>query len=123
MTQILVAEDEPDIRELLVDLLNDAGYDVIVASDGGAALEKARLELPDMVILDLMLPVLDGFQVLEALKSDPATRSMPVIVVSAREREADQTRARNCGASDYIIKPWQPGEIETKVKAAESAIP
>ena len=73
MTQILVAEDEPDIRELLVDLLRDAGYDVIQASDGSAALEKARLELPDMIILDLILPVLDGFQVLEQLKSDPAT--------------------------------------------------
>ena len=64
MTQILVVEDEPDIRELLVDLLSDAGYDVIEASDGGAALEKPRLELLDMVILDFMLPVLDGFQVL-----------------------------------------------------------
>jgi len=121
MTKILVVEDEPDIRELLADLMHDAGYDVVEASDGRSALEKACAERPDIVLLDLVLPLLDGFEVLERLKSRPATRTIPVIVVSARQQGHQQERARNAGAFAYITKPWRTGELESKVKDAEMA--
>ncbi len=121
MTKILVAEDELDIRNLLVDLLGDAGYEVVGAVDGGAVLEQVCQEQPD-IIPDVMMPVLDGFQVLENLKNSPATRSIPVIMVTARGQEQDELRARDSGVWDYIAKPWQPKEVESKVKTAETAI-
>ena len=122
MTKILVAEDELDIRDLLVDLLCDAGYEVVEAADGGAALEQVCREQPDIILLDVMMPVLDGFQVLENLKDSPATRSIPVIMVTARGQDQDKLRARAGGAWGYITKPWNPNEVQTKVKAAETAI-
>lgn len=93
-----MAEDEPDIRELLVDILGDAGYEVLEAIDGGAALKKARDQRPDIILLDVLMPVMDGFQVLEGLKSDPTTQSITVIMVTAKEQQHDKFRARIAGA-------------------------
>ncbi len=122
MTKILVAEDEYPIRAVLVDILLDVGYEVIEAMDGGTALQKACHEHPDIILLDMMMPVMDGFQVLEKLQNDPATKSMPVIMVSAKGHEEDQLRATSLGASDYITKPWEPDEVESKVMRMEIAI-
>jgi CheY-like chemotaxis protein len=119
MTKILVVEDEGHVRELLVDLLEDAGYEVVEAAAGDTALQQASLHLPDVIILDLMLPVLDGFQVLERLKSNPDTRSIPVIVATARDQKPDEMKARTAGAADYLSKPWEHGEVESKVKNIE----
>ena len=83
MTKILVAEDDQYIRELLVDALFDTGYDVIEAKDGSAALEKASQEQPGLILLDVWMPALDGFQVLGKLREDPATESMPVVMLTA----------------------------------------
>ena len=116
MTKILVAEDEPRIRELLVDTLCDAGYEVVQAEDGGEALAKAFDEHPDIILLDVMMPVMDGFQVLEQLKNDPITQAIPVIVATAKGREEDQLQARSIGAWDYITKPWESDEVESKVR-------
>ena len=122
MTRILVAEDERRIRELLVDTLCDAGYDVIEAEDGGEALAKVGQEHPDLVLLDVMMPVLDGFQLLEQLKNDPITQASPVIMATDNGQEGDQLKARSIGAWDYITKPWESSdEVIPKVMNAEIA--
>jgi len=122
MTKILVVEDDPDIRELLIDSLCDIGYDVMEAGDGGVGLQSALEGLPDIILLDMMMPVLDGLEVLDLLKSDPLTRFIPVIMVSARGREQDISTALNSGALTYLVKPWEPEDLEAKVRQAEAAI-
>lgn len=122
MTKILVVEDDPDIRELLIDSLCDIGYDVMEAGDGGAGLQSALEGLPDIILLDMMMPVLDGLEVLDLLKSDPLTRLIPVIMVSARGQEQDISTALNSGALTYLVKPWEPEDLEAKVRQAEAEI-
>ena len=122
MTKILVVEDDPDIRELLIDSLCDIGYDVMEAGDGGAGLQSALEGLPDIILLDMMMPVLDGLEVLDRLKADPLTRFIPVIMVSARGQEQDISTALNSGAVSYLVKPWEPEDLEAKVRQAEAAI-
>lgn len=120
MAKVLVAEDEPDIRELLVDILEDAGHEVVVAEDGGTALTEARNHHPEIIFLDVMMPVIDGLQVLEQIKSDPVTRSITVIMVTAKGQTQDEIHVRFAGAWDYITKPFEADEVESKVMAAES---
>ena len=120
MTKILVVEDERRIRELLVDILLDAEYDVIEAEDGCEGLEKACREHPDIILLDVMMPAMDGFQVLEKLKADPAAQSIAVIMVTAKGQETDFVKAEELGAIGYICKPWDPDEVETQVKKVDS---
>ena len=119
MAKVLVAQDERDIRELLVDILEDAGHEVVAAGDGVAALRKARDHHPEIILLDVMMPVMDGLQVLEHLKTDPVTRSITVIMVTAKGQSQDEIRARFAGAWDYITKPFEAAEVESKVTAAE----
>ena len=120
VTKVLVVEDEPDIRELLVDILEDAGHEVVTAGDGVAALRKARNHYPEIILLDVMMPVMDGLQVLERLKSDPVTRSITVIMVTAKGQSQDEIKARFAGAWDYITKPFEADEVESRVMDAES---
>ena len=122
MTKILVVEDDPDIRELLIDSLCDIGYDVMKAGDGGAGLQSALEGLPDIILLDMMMPVLDGLEVLDRIKSNPLTRFIPVIMVSAKGQEQDISTALNSGALSYLVKPWEPEDLEAKVRQAEAAI-
>lgn len=122
MTKILVVEDDPDIRELLIDSLCDIGYAVMEAGDGGAGLQSALEGLPDIILLDMMMPVLDGLEVLDRLKSNPLTRFIPVIMVSAKGQEQDISTALNSGALSYLVKPWEPEDLEAKVRQAEAAI-
>ena len=122
LTRVLVAEDEADIRELLVDILVDAGYEVIGVDDGRKALDTARSLHPDIVLLDVMLPAMDGFEVLASLKAEVDTASVPVIMVTAKAQKQDQAEAMKRGAMGYVTKPWVAGEIEAKVAAAEQMI-
>ncbi len=122
MTKILVVEDERRIRELLVDILLDEEYDVIEAEDGCEGLEKACSEHPDIMLLDVMMPGMDGFQVLEKLKEDPVAQFIAVIMVSAKGQEADVAKALELGAVGYICKPWDPDEVETQVKKVDSVL-
>ena len=122
MTRVLVAEDEADIRELLVDILADAGYEVIGVDDGRKALDTARSLHPDIVLLDVMMPAMDGFEVLASLKAEAETASVPVIMVTAKAQKQDQAEAMKRGAMGYVTKPWEAGEIEAKVAAAEQMI-
>lgn len=114
---ILVVDDEKSIRELLIFNLEKAGYQVGEAEDGLAALEKIRREKPDLVVLDLMLPGMDGMEVCRNLKVQPLTAGIPVIMVTARNEEIDKVIGLELGADDYITKPFSPRELVARVKA------
>ncbi len=122
MTKILVVEDDQDIRFLLMETLADIGYQVIEAGDGGTGLRKAVEEDPAIILLDIMMPVMDGFQVLERLKDNPDTHPIPVIMLSAKGQEQDIMRAMRGGAWGYVVKPWNPDDLESKVRNAEAEL-
>jgi DNA-binding response OmpR family regulator len=122
MTKILVVEDDQDIRDLLVDTLSDGGYEVIAAADGDAGWQKALHEQPDIILLDAMMPAMDGFQLSEKLKANLSTSSILVIMVSARSQEQDVVEAMKAGAWGYIIKPWEADELESKVMNAAAQV-
>jgi two-component system alkaline phosphatase synthesis response regulator PhoP len=118
MTTILVVEDDQDIRFLLSETVSDLGYDVLEAADGGTGFRRALEEHPDVILLVVMMPVMDGFQVLAKLKEHAETHHMPVIMVSARGQEQDIMRAIRGGAWGYVIKPWDPDDLESKINNA-----
>lgn len=112
--RVLVVDDESNIVDILKFNLEREGYEVLCAYDGGEALEKARNEAPDLVLLDVMLPVMDGFSVLEEIrKTDKLT---PVIMLTAREEERDKVLGLEIGADDYIVKPFSVRELMARVK-------
>ena len=114
MTTILVVDDEPQIAQIAGDFLTHAGYDVITAPDGEAALELVRTRQPALVVLDLKLPGMDGLDVAKALRR---TSSIPVIMLTARVEESDRLRGLALGADDYVTKPFSPRELVARVKA------
>jgi twitching motility two-component system response regulator PilH len=118
MTTILVVEDDQDIRFLLSETVSDLGYSVLEAADGGTGLRRALEEHPDVILLDVMMPVMDGFQVLAKLKEHGETHPTPVIMVSARGQEQDMMRAMRGGAWGYVIKPWDQDDLESKINNA-----
>ena len=115
---VLVAEDEQDIRDSLTDILVYAGYEVIGAEDGGAALELARREHPDIILLDVMMPVMDGFEVLKNLKENPSTEAIPVIILSAVPPVEGERNAIGKGAEHYLAKPCDPDVLQLTIKVA-----
>jgi len=115
--KIVIIEDEPDIREVLAYNLGRDGFRVTASADGEEGLELVRRESPDLVLLDLMLPGLDGFEVCRQLKTDPVTRAIPIVMVSARGEESDVVLGLGLGADDYITKPFSPRELLARVKA------
>lgn len=112
--RILVVDDEPEIARVLRGYLEQAGYRVLTAYDGLEALRRARQELPDLVILDLMLPGMDGIEVCRALRQ---STSIPIIMVTARVEEADRVLGLELGADDYVTKPFSPREVLARVRA------
>jgi two-component system alkaline phosphatase synthesis response regulator PhoP len=114
---ILVVDDEEDILELVKYNLSKSGYGVSCEATGGAAIQTARTTLPDLVILDLMLPGLDGFEVCSLLKNDPKTRHIPIIMLTAKGEESDVVRGLELGADDYITKPFAPSVLVARVNA------
>ena len=122
MTMILVVEDDTDIRNLLVDTIIDMGCEVMEAADGGIGLDKAITQLPDIILLDLMMPVMDGLQMLGKLKDDPDAHNIPVIMVSAKGQDEDLAKALKAGAWGYVVKPWQHGQLESVITSAEKQI-
>lgn len=115
--QILVVEDEPSITDVLKFNLERQGYDVTTAADGQAALHRARRQTPDLVILDLMIPVIDGLEVCRQLRSDARTRSARIIMLTARGEETDEVVGFNMGADDYVSKPFRVKPLMERVKA------
>jgi sigma-B regulation protein RsbU (phosphoserine phosphatase) len=110
-------DDDIDILELVEMSLTADGFDVITANDGISALEQAKTHLPDLILLDLMMPVVDGFEVLEKLKVDAQTRTIPVIMLTARAQTHEKVRGLNAGADDYITKPFDLGELTARIEA------
>ncbi len=119
MTQerILVVDDEEDIQELVRYNLVRNGFDVNVVGTGEAALDSARSKLPDMILLDLMLPGIDGLEVCNILKHDPKISHIPIVMLTARGEEADVVAGLELGADDYITKPFSPRVLVARVKA------
>jgi two-component system phosphate regulon response regulator PhoB len=114
---VLLVEDERDIAELVRYHVEQAGMRCVHASDGGVALRLARAELPDVVVLDLMLPGLDGLEVCRHLRRDPATRRVPIIMLTARGEEVDRVVGLELGADDYVVKPFSPRELVARIRA------
>jgi DNA-binding response OmpR family regulator len=114
--RILVADDEPHIARLLEFKLQREGYEVTVTSDGGAALDAITVNPPDMVILDIMMPVMTGTEVLAAIQADDTLKDIPVILLTARGQERDVVIGFDAGAVDYIVKPFAPSELLARIK-------
>ncbi|NLY74354.1 MAG: response regulator transcription factor [Firmicutes bacterium] len=114
---IAIVEDEANIVELIKYNLDREGYRTISASNGRKGLELVRKELPDLVILDLMLPELDGLSVCKQLRSEPQTKSIPIIILTAKSEEADRVLGLEMGADDYVTKPFSPRELVARVRA------
>ena len=117
MSTVLVADDDPDVRDVVVFKLEQSGYDVLVAEDGGAALELARSAIPDLVVLDVMMPRMTGLDVCRELRARQSTARIPVILLTARAQEGDIERGFAWGADDYLTKPFSPRELASRVRA------
>ena len=116
---ILVVEDDEDIQQLLIYNLQAAGYEVVPAQDGYEALAAAKRRAPDLIILDLMLPGLDGFEACKELKRTPQTAAIPVIMLTARGDEVDRIVGLEMGADDYLPKPFNPRELVARIRAIQ----
>ena len=114
---ILVVEDEPDTAELLEFHLENAGYKVSITEDGYQALKKIQKLKPDLLILDLMIPEIDGFEVCRLIRKDPATESLPVMMCTAKSDETSKIQGLDFGADDYVTKPFSVRELILRVKA------
>lgn len=115
--RVLVVDDEPDIVALVAYHLAKSGFRVATATSGSEAVHQARRERPALVVLDLMLPGMSGFDVLEALRADESTRQIAVLMLTARREEPDRIRGLSLGADDYLTKPFSPAELVLRVKA------
>jgi two-component system phosphate regulon response regulator PhoB len=114
--KILIVDDEPDALELIEVNLKAAGFEVMVADDGHEAMQKIRANSPDLILLDVMLPEMDGLEVCKTLRRDPATARIPIIMLTARAAEMDRVLGLELGADDYITKPFSPRELILRVK-------
>ena len=116
MNKILIADDERHIRELLLTTLSDTGYEILTAKDGEEALNIAREEKPDLVLLDIIMPKMNGYSVCEKLKSDTGTKAITVVMLSALSGKTDREKGLMGGADDYIIKPFSPSALMDKLQ-------
>ena len=115
--RILVVDDEIYIVHILDFSLGMEGYEVLTALDGEQAVEKARAEHPDLIVLDIMMPKLDGYETCKLLKAEAGTRDIPVILLSAKGRNVDQKIGFEVGADDYITKPFSPRKLVERINA------
>ena len=116
MIKILVAEDEPQTAQLIEFKLKQQGFVVVLATDGEAAMKLIPTEMPSLIILDAMMPVMDGFEVLRRLKETPELKNIPVIMLTAKSRDRDIVSGLELGAADYIVKPFSPAELVARVR-------
>ena len=114
--KILIVDDEPNIVSMLADVLADAGYDTQAIGNGRDALEAARRDHPDLMLLDVQMPQLDGFEVASRLKADPATASIPIIMLSAMEGRGARIVGLESGAEEYLSKPFDPAELLARIR-------
>ncbi len=114
---VLVADDEEDIRSLVSVRLKRAGYDVITAADGEEALLLVAARLPDLVVLDMMMPKATGLEVARNMREQPTTKDIPIILLTARAQEADVVSGFEAGVDDYMKKPFSPQDLQARVQA------
>jgi len=114
---VLAADDDEDILALVAFRLERSGYTVLQARDGQEAFELARSEKPDLAVLDVMMPKLDGFELTRRLRAEEATSRMPIILLTARAQDTDVAQGFDAGADDYLRKPFSPQELRTRVQA------
>lgn len=116
MAKILIAEDEPDIRELLTFMLRFAGYEVVAATNGEDAVLTAARELPDLVLLDVRMPRMTGYDACRLIRANPDLRNVPVVFLSAKGQEAEVRSGMDAGAEEYLLKPFSPVELSNRVR-------
>jgi two-component system, OmpR family, alkaline phosphatase synthesis response regulator PhoP len=117
MARILVAEDDPDIASLLAHYLQRAGFEADMVASGRDVLPRIKKAPPDVLLLDIMLPGLDGLEVCRSVRSDPHTAAIPIIMVTAKDEESDRIVGLELGADDYITKPFSPNEVIARIRA------
>ena len=115
MAKILIAEDERDIRDLIAFTLKFAGYDIVTANNGEEAVQLTKQELPDLVITDVRMPKMTGYEACKQIKADPATHHIPVVFLSAKGQEAEVQTGLDSGADEYLLKPFAPDQLTRKV--------
>jgi DNA-binding response OmpR family regulator len=113
--KILVVDDEINITQILEFSLGAEGYEVLTARNGEEAIDKARREQPDLIVLDIMMPKIDGYEACRILKSNPLTKAIPVVLLTAKGRDIDKRLGYEVGATDYIIKPFSPNKLIDRI--------
>jgi two-component system alkaline phosphatase synthesis response regulator PhoP len=113
--KILVVDDEVNITQILEFSIGAEGYEVISAQNGEEAIDKARREQPDLIILDIMMPIIDGYEACRILKANPLTKNIPVVLLTAKGRDIDRRLGYEVGATDYIIKPFSPNKLIDRI--------
>jgi two-component system cell cycle response regulator DivK len=114
--RILVVEDQADNMQILRDLLTSAGYEMIEAEDGEAGVRAAATERPDLILMDIELPLLDGYEATRRIKADPALRAIPIIVVTSYALSDEEAKARAAGCDDYVPKPYSLRQLLAKIR-------
>ena len=115
MAKILIAEDERDIRDLITFTLRFAGHEVIPTSNGEEALQRSKVELPDLVLMDVRMPRMTGYEACEQLKADATTQDIPVVFLSAKGQESEVNAGLAAGAEEYILKPFSPDQLTERI--------
>jgi len=113
--KILLADDEEDIKTVISLYLSAKGYEVVTAYDGLDAIDKAKTEKPDLILLDVMMPIMNGFEVCQKLQGDPETQNIPIIMLSAAAQSETITKSIELGAKDYIVKPFEPERLDKMI--------
>jgi len=117
MTKILIAEDEPDIRDLVAFTLRFAGYEVVTGSNGEEAVQVAQKEYPDLILLDVRMPRMTGYEACKLIKADPKLKDVPVVFLSAKGQESEIRDGMDAGAEEYLLKPFAPYQLTERVRS------
>jgi CheY-like chemotaxis protein len=116
MAKILIAEDERDIRDLISFTLRFAGYEVVAVGDGQEAVDIVAKEMPDLILMDVRMPRMTGYEACQKIKDDPKVSQIPVVFLSAKGQDAEIQTGLNAGASEYLLKPFAPSDLSQRVK-------
>ncbi len=116
MAKILIAEDEPDIRELVAFMLRFAGYEVLAATNGEEAVQTASREIPDLILMDVRMPRMTGYDACRVMKANPDLHDVPVVFLSAKGQESEIQSGLEAGAEEYLLKPFSPDELTNRVR-------
>ena len=116
MARMLIAEDEPDIRELVAFTLRFAGHEVVATSNGEEALHKASEYIPDIILMDVRMPRMTGYDACRAMKADPLLKNIPVVFLSAKGQDSEIQTGLDAGAEEYMLKPFAPDQLTERVK-------